>query len=302
MQEISHLNLQIAGYQVISLPTGLFGLDGGAMFGTVPKVLWEKSHPTDKFNRIQLEARALLLLSNEKKIIIDTGNGADFVVKYGTRLGQKFAEMYNISATGKPAILDALDQHGLKPEDITDVILTHFHFDHAGGGTTTQGENLVPSFPKATYYVQKDNLETAKEPNLREKASYFPANFEPLLAAGVLEILDGPLDNLLPGISLRLSYGHTKGQQNVFISDNNNTLVYCADVIPTASHVKLAWVMGYDLNPVLLIEEKRKILKEAGENNWLLFFEHDPYIDCAKVQYDSQRQNWTVSEKFHLIY
>ncbi len=302
MQEISNLRLQIAGYQVISLPTGLFGLDGGAMFGTVPKVLWEKSHPADESNRIQLEARALLLLSDDKKIIIDTGNGADFVIKYGTKLGQKFAEMYNISTTGKPPILDTLDQHGLKPEDITDVILTHLHFDHAGGGTTAQDGTLVPTFPKATYYVQKDNLETAKKPNLRERASYFPANFEPLLNAGVLEILEGPLDNLLPGISLKLSYGHTRGQQNVFISDSNNTLVYCADVIPTASHVRLAWVMGYDLNPVLLIEEKRKILKEAGEKNWLLFFEHDPYIDCAKVQYDSQRQNWTVSEKFCLLF
>lgn len=301
MQEISHLRLQIATYQVISLPTGLFGLDGGAMFGTVPKVLWEKSHPADDLNRIQLEARALLLLSDQKKIVIDTGNGADFVIKYGKKLGQKFADMYSISSTGKPAILGALDKHGLKPEDITDVILTHFHFDHAGGGTTAQDNNLIPTFPKATYYVQKDNLETAKKPNLREKASYFPANFEPLLNAGVLEILDGPLDNLLPGISVKLSYGHTRGQQNVFISDSNNTLVYCADVIPTASHVRLAWVMGYDLNPVLLIEEKRKILKEAGEKNWFLFFEHDPYIDCAQVKYDSQRQNWAVSEKFRLV-
>ena len=302
MQEIPHLSLQIATYQVISLPTGLFGLDGGAMFGTVPKVLWEKSHPADDFNRIQLEARALLLLSDQKKIIIDTGNGADFIIKYGKKLGQKFADMYDISTTGKPAILDALNRHGLKPEDITDVILTHLHFDHAGGGTTTQDNNLVPTFPKATYYVQKDNLETAKKPNLREKASYFPANFEPLLNAGVLEILDGPLDDLLPGISVKLSYGHTKGQQNVFISDNNNTLVYCADVIPTTSHVRLAWVMGYDLNPVLLIEEKRKILKEAGEKNWFLFFEHDPYIDCAQVKYDPQKQNWAVSEKFSLTY
>ena len=301
MQEIISLNLQIEPYQVHSLPTGLFGLDGGAMFGTVPKVLWEKAHPADQKNRIALEARPLLLISDQRKIIVDTGNGADFVAKYGTRLGQKFADMYSISATDQPPVVEALKQKGLHSEDITDVILTHLHFDHAGGATTTLHQKLVPTFPKATYYVQKDNLETAENPNLREKASYFPANFKPLLKANVLKILDGPVDELLPNISVTLSYGHTKGQQNVLVSSDTETLFYCGDVIPTASHIKLAWVMGYDLHPLLLIEEKHKILTEATENNWLLFFEHDPYIDCARVQYDPHKKNWFAAKKYKLF-
>ena len=231
-------------------------------------------------------------------MIVDTGNGADFVAKYGEKLGQKFATMYNIPASSGPAVLDVLKEKGLQADEITDVILTHLHFDHAGGATTVREGQLVPTFPKATYYVQKDNLETAKNPNVREKASYFPANFEPLL--DVLEVLDGPVENLLPDISVRLSYGHTKGQQNVLVSDANHTLVYCGDVIPTASHVKLAWVMGYDLHPLLLIEEKHKLLTEAAENKWFLFFEHDPYVECANVQYDPHKKNFDVIAQFYL--
>ncbi|MFN8790040.1 MAG: MBL fold metallo-hydrolase [Bdellovibrionales bacterium] len=275
--------LKIGPYEICPLPTGVFGLDGGAMFGTVPKVLWEKSNPPDEKNRIPMEARALLLKSANRNVVIDCGNGLDFILKYGEKLGTKFAEMYNIDPEG-PSLEKSLAAHGLKPDQIHHVILTHLHFDHAGGATTEKGGRLVPTFPKARYYVQKKNLETAQKPNLRERASYFPANFQPLLDAGVLNLLEGDQTELLPGISVYVSNGHTQGQQVVKVSDGSSTLLYCADLIPTSSHVRLPWVMGYDLNPLLLMEEKQKFLSQAANENWYLYFEHDPYCDAATIQ------------------
>ena len=230
-----------------------------------------------------MEARGLLLKSPERKILIDCGNGGDFISKYGEKLGTKFSEMYNIDESG-PSLLRSLKKHNLLAEDITDVILTHLHFDHAGGGTTSKEGTLVPTFLNAKYYVQRKNLETAQKPNIREKASYFPANFEPLIQSQVLQILDGPQENLLPGISLQISNGHTQAQQMVRITDGKNTLLYCGDVVPTSSHVRLPWLMGYDLNPLLLIEEKEKYLTPAAEENWYLVFKHDPYCDAAQIE------------------
>ncbi len=280
---LERTSLKIGNYEICPVPTGLFGLDGGAMFGTVPRVLWEKSNPPDEKNRIPMEARALLLKSGDRRILIDTGNGADFITKYGEKLGSKFAEMYGLDASG-PSLAKSLAQAGVKFEEITDVILTHFHFDHAGGGTTEKNGQLVPTFPNATYYVQKANLETARNPNIREKASYFAANIDPLIQSGRLKVLEGPVENLLPGISVLISNGHTQGQQLVKISDGQKTLLYCGDVVPTSSHVRLAWVMGYDLDPLTLIEEKTRLLAQAADENWYLFFEHDPYCDAAQIQ------------------
>lgn len=162
-------NLVIGPYEIIPIPTGIFGLDGGAMFGTVPKVLWEKSNPPDEKNRISMEARALLLKSADRKILIDCGNGGDFIAKYGEKLGTKFSEMYGVDTQG-PSLEKSLQAAGVTFNDITDVILTHLHFDHAGGGTTEKNGELVPTFPKAQYYLQKGNLETASKPNIREKS------------------------------------------------------------------------------------------------------------------------------------
>lgn len=291
------LNLKIGPYEVCPVPTGIFGLDGGAMFGTVPKILWEKSNPADEKNRIQMEARALLLKSHNCNILIDTGNGEDFVLKYGEKIGPKFADMYNIDPNG-PSLLSSLASHGLKPEDIHHVVLTHLHFDHAGGATTEKNGKLAPTFPNATYWVQQKNLETAQQPNLRERASYYAANFQPLLDAGVLRLLDGPAMNFLPGVSALISNGHTQGQQMIRIEGDNKVLLYCGDVVPTSSHVRIPWLMGYDLHPLELMEEKKKILSQAADNSWYLFFEHDPYCDSALIERNGH--DFNVQKKFWL--
>lgn len=292
------IHLKIAGYEICPIPTGLFALDGGAMFGTVPKVLWQKSNPADEHNRIQMEARALLLKSKDRNILIDTGNGADFTAKYGDKLGPKFAEIYAVEQSG-PSLLSSLKKHGLHPEDITDVILTHLHFDHAGGATTEKNGKLVPTFPNAKYHLQKSNLETAEKANLRERASYYPANFQPLVEFGQLNLIDGDQTNYLPGISLKVSNGHTQGHQIVMIEDDKMALFYCGDVVPTSSHVRSAWVMGYDLNPLLLIQEKQALLAKAQEKKTYLYFEHDPYCDVATVE--PKNSDFAVSERFLLV-
>jgi glyoxylase-like metal-dependent hydrolase (beta-lactamase superfamily II) len=283
--QVRTTDLRIGRYAIRPVATTLFGLDGGAMFGTVPKVLWEKSNPADDRNRIAMQARALLLDGGpgQPRILIDCGIGGDFIAKYGEKLGAKFAEMYAVEShlSPVPAALKAL---GLNVEDITHVILTHLHFDHCGGAITERDGKLVPAFPNAQYFVQRANLETARRPNLREKASYYTANFEPLAEAGVLKVLEGEVTELLPGVSVHVTNGHTEGQQVVKVSDGSSTLLYCADLIPTSSHVRLPWVMGYDLNPLLLIEEKRQLLEPAAREGWYLFFEHDPYMDAAQIE------------------
>jgi glyoxylase-like metal-dependent hydrolase (beta-lactamase superfamily II) len=280
--EIQPLDLKISPYKVHALSTTSFGLDGGAMFGTVPKVLWSRTNPADEQNRITMDCRCLLLISDDKKILIDTGLGGDFEEKYGPKLGPAFAEMYAIEAGADSGIITALARHSITPDDITDVILTHLHFDHAGGATKSENGKLVPTFKNATYYIQKENLKTATHPNLREKASYYSCNFKPLEEAGALQIIDGEQE-ILPNITCTLSHGHTLGQQNIWIDDGHESMIYCADLIPTATHVRLPWVMGYDLNPLMIIEEKKKELTKAANKGSHLFFEHDPYCSSAKV-------------------
>lgn len=295
--EVENTKLQIGPYEICPLPTGIFGLDGGAMFGTVPRVLWERSNPPDEKNRIPMEARCLLLKSKDLNILIDTGNGGDFIAKYGDKLGGKFKEMYAMDEAG-PSLMKSLAANGLKAEDIHHVILTHLHFDHAGGATTEVNGQIVPAFPNAQFWIQEKNLETASQPNLREKASYFTPNFQPLLEKGVVNVLKGSQENILPGISVLISHGHTQGQQVVKVSDGNKSLLFCADLVPTSSHVRTPWLMGYDLHPLTLMEEKQKYLGEAADQSWYLFFEHDPYCDAALIERNGN--DFAVQKRFWL--
>lgn len=299
--KIPSKSLQVGPYEAHAVPTGIFGLDGGAMFGTVPKVLWEKTNPPDTLNRIPMEARALLLMDRKAKrnILIDCGVGGDFIEKYGEKLGPKFAEQYAVDRA-EVSLSRSLSKLGLQFSDITDVILTHLHFDHAGGATEFRDGAVRPTFPNATYYVQRANLETASTPNRRERASYFGINFLPLKDSGQLRLLDGDVKNILPFISVGVSNGHTLGQQFVRISDpqSSTTLYYCGDVIPTSTQVRLAWVMGYDLRPLELIDEKAELLKNATQENAFLFFEHDPYMDIATVR--EEKGDFAVDQRFSL--
>ncbi|MGE5429812.1 MAG: MBL fold metallo-hydrolase [Syntrophomonadaceae bacterium] len=264
--------MKIGKYNLEIIEAGTFALDGGAMFGIIPRPLWEKSNPADDRNRITLSTRCLLLTSADKKILIDTG--------MGDKWDEKSHNIYDIQVSG--TLAELLQQRGIKSEEITDVILTHLHFDHTGGSTRYEDGKLVPAFPNATYYVQKKNLNWALNPSQRDKGSYIKENFVPLLEHGVLKFFDGD-EAFDEEIELLQMNGHTFGQQLVKISDGSNTFVYCGDLIPLASHTHLPYIMGYDLQPLVTLEEKKNILMKAAEENWKLIFEHDPYSAYATV-------------------
>ena len=280
--------MTIANYTLHSIETGRFGLDGGAMFGVVPRVLWSKTNPPDDRNRVTMAARSLLLVGNGRKILIDVGNGN----KYDARL----SAIYKFD-NSQFDLLSSLKKHYLTPADITDVILTHLHFDHAGGSTILVDEVAVPTFPNARYYVQKDHWKAATHPTERDRASFFPQDFLPLEESGQLELVDGERE-ILPGIKVRLVHGHTTALQCPIVSDGSQTLFYCADLMPTTSHIALPWIMAYDLRPLATLEEKRKLLSEAFEKRWLLFFEHDPVTEAVSLK-DSGR-GIVMDSVFHL--
>ncbi|MCA0447094.1 MAG: MBL fold metallo-hydrolase [Bacteroidetes bacterium] len=265
--------MKIGNYEVVSVETGRFRLDGGAMFGTIPKVLWENQIPADQSNRIEMALRTLLIRGNGRTILIDTG--------MGDKWDDKQKGMYHLS-NETYTLENSLKAEGLTTDDITDVILTHLHFDHAGGATKIQNGEIIPAFPNATYYIQKSNLDWARNPNERERASYLAVNFEPLIQQNKLVLVDGETE-ILPGIRAIVSNGHTIGMQCIQVEGDGESLVYCADLIPTSAHIPVPWIMGYDIQPMLMLEEKKKLLNQAVEENWTLFFEHDPAISACKV-------------------
>lgn len=266
--------MKIGPYEIHSLETGRFALDGGAMFGVVPKTIWNKKNPADELNRIEMALRIVLLKSHDKVILIDTGIGHKF--------GPKQHDMYAIDFESSN-LKDSLKQHDLSFDDVTDVILTHLHFDHAGGATQVRDDKIVPTFKNATYYVQQKNWDWANHPSEKDRASYLKENFIPLMQAEQLTLLQGYTE-ILPGISTWLSDGHTIGQQLIRVQDQSENLIYCADIIPTSSHIGLPYIMGYDLQPLVTLEEKRRLLDQAASENWTLVFEHDPFMSACKVQ------------------
>ncbi len=266
--------MKIGMYDIHAIDTGTFALDGGAMFGVVPRVLWQRSNPPDEANRIALASRAMLLIGNGKNILVDDGNGDKF--------SDKLKAIYKIDSD-TANIAASLKRHGLAPEDITDVILTHLHFDHAGGSTVRVNGALRPAFPNARYYVQREHWDAARHPTERDRASFFPDDFLPLQESGQLEFTDGD-GELMPQITMKVVHGHTRALQCPVVSDGTTTLMYCADLIPTISHMQLPWIMAYDLRPLTTLEEKRLVLNEAADRNWVLFFEHDPVVASGRVR------------------
>jgi glyoxylase-like metal-dependent hydrolase (beta-lactamase superfamily II) len=263
--------MKIGNYEIHAVECERFALDGGAMFGTVPKVLWEKTNPADDKNRIDMSARAMLISGKGKHILVDTG--------MGQKWNDKAREMYKISES---YLETNLKKFNLTPADITDVILTHLHFDHAGGAVKEVNGKAVPTFPNATYYVQEENYKWALNPNAREKVSYMKENFLPLMDAGKLTRINGEIE-LFPGVHLIISNAHTHAQQLVRVTDGKTSVCYCGDLIPTATHIPLPWVMGYDLYPLEIMAEKKKLLEQAVDENWTLFFEHDAFADAASL-------------------
>ena len=266
--------MQIGKYKLKSVLSGVFALDGGAMFGIIPKPLWEKTNPADELNRVSLSTRNLLLICDDKKILIDTG--------MGNKWDEKNKNIYHIDP--KLNLELALELNGIKPEDITDVLLTHLHFDHTGGSTKLENGKLVPAFPNAKYLVQKKNFEWAMNPSERDKGSYIKDNFEPLVKEGVLKLIDGEKE-FDENISFRIINGHTFGQQMIKISDSSNTVLYCADLMPFISQIRIPYIMGYDLQPLITVQEKKKYLQLAADENWHLYFGHDPQFAAATVKH-----------------
>ena len=277
--------MKIGKYNLKIIESGFFALDGGAMFGIIPKILWQNTNPPDSENRIKLATRNLLLENDKRKILIDTG--------MGTKWNKKMKEIYSISE--EITIESALADNGVKAEDITDVILTHLHFDHTGGSTKNENGKTVPSFPNAKYYVQKQNFDWAINPSDRDRGSYLKENFASLFEEGVVEFTTGD-EEFDDEIKFFVVNGHTFGQQLIKISDSANTFLYCCDLFPTVSHIPIPYVMGYDLQPLVTVSEKQKILKQAINENWKLFFEHDP--ETAFVTLKETDKGIRADEKF----
>lgn len=255
--------------------TGFFKLDGGAMFGVVPKVLWGKSNPADENNLCTWAMRCLLVRDEKRLILIDTG--------CGNKQDSKFFGHYHLS--GDDSLLGSLDNLGVKPEDITDVILTHLHFDHAGGAVVYNEEKskLVPTFPNALYWTNQKHWDSASNPNPREKASFLKENFIPLEKSGQLEFINNPNRSVFEDIDIMFVDGHTEHMMLPLISYNGRKILFAADLIPSAAHVPLAWVMSYDVQPLVTMKEKERILKQAVDEGYILFFEHDPVIEAATL-------------------
>ena len=268
--------MKLGRFEIYPVTDGRFRLDGGAMFGVVPRVLWEKCCPADERNRIQLGLNCLLIRAHGKNILVDTGLGG--------KGDAKTHDMFAVDRT--PPLYESLKEQGLAAEDVHMVINTHLHFDHAGGNTVRDEEgHVISTFPKAKYFVQRGEFEDAVRVNERTRASYRKENFTPIAHVNQWEFLAGDTE-LLPGVSVVVTHGHTRYHQAVKIESEGKVALYLGDLIPTVSHPPLPYIMGYDLYPLQTLEAKRWVLDRAFEERWLLIFEHDPRIQMGYVKKD----------------
>jgi len=267
--------MKIGNYQVNLIDSGRFRLDGGAMFGVVPRVLWERKMPPDEVGRIQLGANLLLLRNADRLILVDTGMGDKGDEKF-LKINAVDHSQYNLAS--------GLKHLGFTPEDITDVILTHLHYDHAGGATKMNADGkLVPTFPNAKYYVQREHFGWAMKPTEKDRASFLKENFIPLQEANCLILVDGETE-LLPGLRLLPIDGHTTAQQMVLVRGEDRTLLFAGDLLPTSRHVSIPWIMAYDIAPLKTLEEKKHYLHLATDQDWIVVFEHDPDLSASAIQ------------------
>ncbi|HET8650100.1 MAG TPA: MBL fold metallo-hydrolase [Gemmatimonadales bacterium] len=270
--------ITVGGLRGHLLEAGTQRLDGGAMFGVVPKPLWERRIPADERNRIPLAMRCLLLEHPEGLLLIDTG--------LGNKEDARFRDIYGVENSGQSGptqLEDALLEAGHRPEDVRWVLNSHLHFDHAGGNTRiNDGGEVELSFPHATYLVQRRELEFARHTNERTRASYLPPNFDPVDAAGRWQLLEGE-QQVLPGVRVVPTPGHVPWHHSIILSDRGETVVFLGDLIPTSAHLPLPWIMGYDLEPLRTLESKRALLGRAEAEGWRLVFEHDPVVAAGRL-------------------
>ena len=275
---------------------GNFKLDGGAMFGVVPKMLWQKTNPADKNNLVEVSSRSLLVETGNRLVLIDAG--------MGNKQSKKFFSYYN--RWGDFSLEKSLKEKGFHRDEITDVFLTHLHFDHCGGAIIkNQKGNLIPAFKNATYWSHKKHWEWANNPNSREKASFLSENIRPIKESGQLTLLEGDefiMENSPLGFDVIVVNGHTEKQMLPLISYKNRTIVFTADLIPTVGHLPLAYVMSYDTRPLISLEEKNRFLKLAYEKKFLLFMEHDPFHELINLRQTEKgvrmNQNHTLKSFF----
>ncbi len=262
--------------QLHFVETGFFKLDGGAMFGIVPKRLWNRLNPADANNLCTWSMRCLLIQNGERTILVDTG--------LGDKQDEKFRSFFE--PHGEATLLGSLAALGVAPEAVTDVFLTHLHFDHCGGAVSKRPDgSLVPTFPQATYWTNEVHWRWALEPNERERASFLKENFVPLEKAGRLRFLDVQRDpcEWLPGIRVQFAYGHTEAMMLLHLDVEGQPWAYCADLLPSSFHLGLPYIMAYDVRPLVTLEEKTAFLEQAHREGWNLIFEHDPRTSHGRV-------------------
>ncbi len=266
--------ISLGKFEIYGLRDGFFFLDGGAMFGVVPKTLWEKKFPADEKNRIKLALNSILIKTAKELILVETGIGGD--------LDPKFYDYYSVER--KPGLVLSLEKLGYQAEDIDLVVNTHLHFDHCGGNTSKneKGED-APTFPKARYIIQKGEWEDALHPSERDKASYLEQNFLPLERHGLLQLVDGNKE-ISEGVEVIVVPGHTSRHQCLKVSTGGKVFFFLGDLVPTSAHVGLSYIMSYDLFPQQTLENKREYFDQAIEEDWILAFNHDPEHFFGKVK------------------